>query len=653
MGAVLAARRAGRAVWVGPLGRRQGRAARGAGAAKLGRAALGRYSRAESLIVASLKLPTASRGLEPYRTGEPSPFPAVAAGPFNRRAFAAVHVVADPWSAKDPWLAPAIDWDATIAYRRHLWRLGFAVAEAMDTAQRGMGLDWPTSPALIRRGGARSGRLRQGLRARALAGARTGDHPLARRHVRPGARRILGPCRSKTGDGGLPRRARRPCRKNRRRENLAAQRRARDRDAAAPAERHAHVHGRRFLFRRADRGRRARLFRRPARHFRRHRAGGVRGAHRSGPTRSHSLRDNPRAVRAAVAAYLRAAHAVLQNRRGVHGVAQRAPGSFRDGRRPAKRAPYPASVRIVPARRQGGLAARSGSRRTTHARVAGNAWHRSLMRPDPALLSLNTATVRAQWKLDEIIAGCERHGIRGIAPWRDQIAALGLKETKRRIRDSGLTVTELCRGGFFTARGRPGLAAAIEENRRAIEEAAELSAQCLVLVVGGLPDGSRDIADARALVEEGIAAILQDARDAAVPLAIEPLHPMYAADRACINTLAQANALCERLGEGVGVAVDVYHVWWDPGLARNIAATPARRLLGFHICDWLSPTKDLLTDRGMMGDGVIDIRGIRGLMERAGYRGFHEVEIFSANNWWKRDPDEVLRTCKARHVEAC
>jgi sugar phosphate isomerase/epimerase len=172
-------------------------------------------------------------------------------------------------------------------------------------------------------------------------------------------------------------------------------------------------------------------------------------------------------------------------------------------------------------------------------------------------------------------------------------------------------------------------------------------------VVGGLPDGSRDLPAARALVEEGIAAILEDARDAAVPLAIEPLHPMYAADRACINTVAQANALCERLGEGVGIAVDVYHVWWDPQLGRDIAGTPARRLLGFHICDWLSPTTDLLNDRGMMGDGVIDIRGIRGMMQAAGYRGFHEVEIFSANNWWKRDPDEVLRICKARHLEVC
>src|SRR5260370_13913197 len=143
------------------------------------------------------------------------------------------------------------------------------------------------------------------------------------------------------------------------------------------------------------------------------------------------------------------------------------------------------------------------------------------MRAAPSLLSPSRARVGAQWRRDEIIAGCERHGIRGIAPWRDQIAELGLRETRRRIRDAGLTVTGLCRGGFFTARGRPGLAAAIEENRRAVEDAAEPSAQCLVLVVGGLPDGSQDIADARALVEEGIAAILQDALDAAVPLAIE------------------------------------------------------------------------------------------------------------------------------------
>jgi sugar phosphate isomerase/epimerase len=272
---------------------------------------------------------------------------------------------------------------------------------------------------------------------------------------------------------------------------------------------------------------------------------------------------------------------------------------------------------------------------------------------DPALLSLNTATVRAQWKLEEIIAGCERHGIRGIAPWRDQIAELGLKETTRLIRAAGLTVTGVCRGGFFTSRGRAGLAAATDENRRAIDEAAALSAQCLVLVVGGLAERSKDIAAARGLVEEGIASILDHARASGVRLAIEPLHPMYAADRACINTVAQANVLCEKFGAGLGVAVDVYHVWWDPELEHTLAGIDARRLLGFHICDWLAPTTDLLNDRGMMGDGVIDIRRIRGWMQAAGYRGFHEVEIFSASNWWKRDPDEVLRTCKLRHAEVC
>ena len=139
-----------------------------------------------------------------------------------------------------------------------------------------------------------------------------------------------------------------------------------------------------------------------------------------------------------------------------------------------------------------------------------------------------------------------------------------------------------------------------------------------------------------------------------MPLAIEPLHPMYAADRACVNTMEHANDLCDELGAGLGIAVDAYHVWWDPHLAREIeragGATPSR-LLAYHICDWLVPTTDLLTDRGMMGDGVIDLPLLRSWMEASGYRGMHEVEIFSANNWWKRDPDEVLATCKARHRE--
>ena len=257
-------------------------------------------------------------------------------------------------------------------------------------------------------------------------------------------------------------------------------------------------------------------------------------------------------------------------------------------------------------------------------------------------LSLNTATVRKQWNLAQMIDGCARHGIRGISPWRDQVEQMGLQQAKKSIREKNLVVTGLCRGGFFTAKDWR------DDNRRAIEEAHELGAQCLVLVVGGLPPGSKDLIGARNQVRDGIAAILPEARKAGVPLAIEPLHPMQAAERACINTLEQALNLCDHLGEGLGVALDVYHVWWDPKLQSQIERAGKERLLAYHICDWLSPTRDLVSDRGMMGDGVIDLRRIRSWVEAAGYRGFQEVEIFSELDWWKRDPDEVLRTCRQR-----
>lgn len=272
--------------------------------------------------------------------------------------------------------------------------------------------------------------------------------------------------------------------------------------------------------------------------------------------------------------------------------------------------------------------------------------------PDANKLSINTATLRAQWKLEQIIDGCARHAIRGISPWRDQVQALGLQETARRLRSHDLTVTGYCRGGMFpgaTPQDRQERAA---DNRRAVDEALELNAACLVLVVGGLPAGSKDLAGARQQVRDGLSALLEYARPLGMPLAIEPLHPMYAADRACVNTLAQANTLCDELGDdGLGIAVDLYHTWWDPQFLPEVARAGRQRILAFHICDWLVPTRDLLMDRGMMGDGVIDIRGCRQAVEAQGYRGFHEVEIFSEHNWWKRNPDEVLLTCKARHLE--
>ena len=225
---------------------------------------------------------------------------------------------------------------------------------------------------------------------------------------------------------------------------------------------------------------------------------------------------------------------------------------------------------------------------------------------------------------------------------------MGAKDAAKLIRDHGLVVTGLCRGGMFPAADRRGRQAAFDDNLRAIEDAATIGARCLVLVAGGLPQGSKDLAGAREMVRDGVGEVLDHARGAGVPLAIEPLHPMYAADRACVNTLGQANDLCDELGHGLGVALDVYHVWWDPDLERQIARA-GRRILAYHVNDWLIPTPHLLLDRGMMGDGIIDLRAIRAMVEAAGYRGHCEVAILSANDWWQRDPDEVLRTCIARH----
>ena len=281
---------------------------------------------------------------------------------------------------------------------------------------------------------------------------------------------------------------------------------------------------------------------------------------------------------------------------------------------------------------------------------------------DHRWLSINTATVRAQWKLDRIIEECARRGIRAISPWRDQVAAVGLGRVAELLRETGIELSGYCRGGMFPASTAGGRQAAIDDNRRAIDEAKTLDAPCLVLVVGGLPGAlqgrleSKDIRAARADVQDGIGAILDHARSVRMPLAIEPLHPMYAADRACINTLEQALDLCDALDPkstgALGVAVDVYHVWWDPKLEPQIARAGKARLLAFHVCDWLVPTRDLLNDRGMMGDGVIDIPRIRGWIEAQGYAGYSEVEIFSAENWWKRDGGEVLNTCIARHKTA-
>lgn len=280
-------------------------------------------------------------------------------------------------------------------------------------------------------------------------------------------------------------------------------------------------------------------------------------------------------------------------------------------------------------------------------------------------LSINTATVRRQQgsevPLARIIDQCAAQGVRAISPWRDQVAAAGIDAVARQLRALDMGLSGYCRGGFYPAADAAGRQAALQDNRRAIDEARALDAPCLVLVVGSLPgalDGRpahKSLERVRAEVHDGIAASLEYARQVGMPLAIEPLHPMQAADRACINTLEQALDLCDALDPqrsgALGVALDVYHVWWDPKLRQQIARAGAERLLAYHVCDWLTPTRDLLSDRGMMGDGVIELRKIRGWVEEAGFRGFSEVEIFSQQDWWQRGGDEVLATCIARHRE--
>ncbi|VTU31116.1 sugar phosphate isomerase/epimerase family protein [Variovorax sp. RA8] len=278
-------------------------------------------------------------------------------------------------------------------------------------------------------------------------------------------------------------------------------------------------------------------------------------------------------------------------------------------------------------------------------------------------LSINTATIRkqqgAEVPLDRLIDQCAAQGIRAISPWRDQVAAVGIERIGKQLRAHGIGLSGYCRGGFFPAPDAAGLKAALEDNRRAIDEAKTLEAPCLVLVVGALPGALegrahyKDIGRARGEVRDGVAASLEYAREVGMPLAIEPLHPMQAADRACINTLEQALDLCDALDAQrsgmLGVAVDIYHVWWDPKLQQQIARAGRERLLAYHVCDWLTPTRDLLNDRGMMGDGVVELRKIRGWVEAAGFAGFSEVEIFSALDWWQRPGEETLATSIERH----
>jgi len=259
---------------------------------------------------------------------------------------------------------------------------------------------------------------------------------------------------------------------------------------------------------------------------------------------------------------------------------------------------------------------------------------------DLSQLCIHTITTKP-WSIEEAAKNFLLEGVKGITVWRDALANRNIKQSGQLLRDHGLNIVSLCRGGFFPNKEKEKRQVAIEDNLRAIEEAAELGAPLIVLVCGA--DPSQSLEDSRKQIQEGIETILPQAEAAGIKLAIEPLHPMYADTRSAINTLAQANDMAAQINSPfVGVAVDVYHLWWDPFLEQEIKRCGENNhLFAFHICDWNSPTTDMLNDRGLMGDGCIPVNKIRSWVETTGFNGFYEVEIFS-NKYWQQDQSRFL-----------
>lgn len=261
--------------------------------------------------------------------------------------------------------------------------------------------------------------------------------------------------------------------------------------------------------------------------------------------------------------------------------------------------------------------------------------------PAVSRLCVHTITTKPL-SVEECLVQFPKHGVTGITLWRQALEGLDLGTVARQTRDAGLDIVSLCRGGFFPSATAAGRQVAIEDNLKAIDQAHAVGAPLIVLVCGAVP--GQPLTESRKQITDGIAAVLPAAEKAGVKLAIEPLHPMYADDRSAVNTLRQAHEICDALGSpaSVGIAVDVYHVWWDPELKSQIdLAGQTGRLHAFHICDWRTPTIDLLNDRGLMGEGCINIREISDWVDATGFTGHREVEIFS-NRWWSADQGEFL-----------
>lgn len=268
---------------------------------------------------------------------------------------------------------------------------------------------------------------------------------------------------------------------------------------------------------------------------------------------------------------------------------------------------------------------------------------------DFSKLCIHTITTKP-WNIEEAAKYFSRENIGGITVWRDALQGRNIAQTGQMLREHHLSVISLCRGGFFPHAEASGRQKAIEDNKKAVDEAQALGAPLIVLVCGAVP--GQPLEESRKQIKDGIQAVLPYAEAAGIKLAIEPLHPMYADSRSAINTLAQANTMAEQINSPfLGVAVDVYHLWWDSQLEQEIARCGKNgHLFAFHICDWKTPTLDMLNDRGLMGEGCINIRQIRSWVGKAGFTGFNEVEIFS-NIYWSQDQEQFLQKIKEAYLK--
>ena len=276
---------------------------------------------------------------------------------------------------------------------------------------------------------------------------------------------------------------------------------------------------------------------------------------------------------------------------------------------------------------------------------------------DHTALALNTATLGhmfdghgAGWSPEQVIDACAERGLAGITFWQRELGRRA-QEIGERVRAAGMEVVGLCRAPFLIGAAAPST---MDEAKAAVDMAAAVGSSILTVVSGGTVSGTRGVLESQKIFAERVASLAPYAGERGVRLALEPLNPMFGGNRTCLMTVRDAVRVCDMVdAPNVGIAVDVYHVWWDTTLADSLVEAGNHRLLSYHICDWLEDTSDMLLDRGMMGDGVADLQGIRQSVEAVGYAGPCEVEIFSVNNWWKRDPVDVLDIMIDRFRSVC